>query len=76
MIRLAIIDHEKHCLYVEDVEESVIEEKYGGEEEAYIRDTYDLGEMWSWDFILMTDYFPSEGDYITVHFEDLVYAQL
>lgn len=37
MTRLAIIDHATHTLFIEDVSEEDLA-RYGGEEEAYIRD--------------------------------------
>lgn len=50
---LAIIDHMNHQLFIESVDEQVIEEKYNGEEEDYIRDKYEFGEdeLFSWDYI-------------------------
>lgn len=72
MTRIAIIDHETHTLFVEDVDEEILETKYGGEEEAYIKDNYTLGDNWSWDYIVDTCYTPIDGDSIDVEFEDLL----
>ena len=49
--RLVIIDHESHKAYIEDIDTEVLDEKYAGEEEAYIKDNYTLGENWSWDYV-------------------------
>ena len=72
MERIAIIDHDSHRLYVEDIDEEVLNEKYNGEEEAYIKDNYNL-ENFSWDFITETEYRPNDDyDPISVEFEDLL----
>lgn len=72
MERIAIIDHETHRLIIEDIDEEILESKYGGEEEAYIKDNYTLGNNWSWDYIVETTYFPIDWDGCEVDFEDLV----
>lgn len=72
MERIAIIDHEHHRLYIEDVDEEILNEKYNGEEEAYIKDNYDLGtDDYTWEYIVGTEY-PQTDDPITVEFSDLV----
>lgn len=71
MERIAIIDHDNHRLYVEDINEEVLNEKYNGEEEVYIRDNYSM-ENFSWDYITGTEFFPEDEDPITVDFEDLL----
>lgn len=72
MERIAIIDHDSHCLYVEDIDEEVLYEKYNGEEEDYIKDNYNL-KNFSWDFITETEYYPNDdNDPISVEFEDLL----
>lgn len=72
MRRIAIIDHNEHELLVEDINEQELEEKYGGSEQAYIDDNYDL-ENYSWDWITDTQYFEEgESDPIEVEFTDLV----
>ena len=55
MERIVIIDHETHILYVEDVSEEALA-KYNGEEEAYIRDNYNLEGDFSWDYIRGMEY--------------------
>ena len=60
MRRIAIIDHNEHELLIEDINEQELEEKYGGDEQAYIDDNYDL-ENYSWDWITTVSYFP-EGE--------------
>ena len=58
--RVAIIDHDNHKLFVEDIPNAEIE-KYGGEEE-YIKDNYYLGENWSWDYVVDATYFSEENE--------------
>ena len=41
MERLAIIDHDRHRLFIEDVNDEMLA-KYNGEEQAYIDDNYNL----------------------------------
>ena len=50
MERIAILDHDEHKLYVEDIDEDVLNNQYWGEEERYIRDNYDM-EHFSWEYI-------------------------
>jgi hypothetical protein len=71
MRRIAIIDHNEHDLIIEDINEQELEEKYGGDEQKYIDDNYDL-ENYSWDWITDTQYF-AEGDPdpMEVEFTDL-----
>jgi hypothetical protein len=49
--RIAIIDHDNHELIIEDINEQELEEKYGGDEQAYIDDNYYL-ENYSWDWVI------------------------
>lgn len=73
MRRIAIIDHNEHELLIEDINEQELEEKYGGDEQAYINDNYTFEGDYSWDWITDTQYF-EEGktDPIEVEFRDLV----
>ena len=68
--RLAIIDHETHRLYIEDVNEALIEQ-YGGEQE-YIDDKYTFKGDYSWDYITGCDYYPDDDEPIEVEFTDLL----
>lgn len=73
MERIAIIDHNEHKLFIEDIDEDVLQEKYHGEEEDYIKDNYALSDNWTWEFITSTVYyFGEEPDSIEVEFSDLV----
>jgi hypothetical protein len=67
MRRIAIIDHNEHSLYIEDIDEELLESKYGGDEQKYIDDMYDL-EKYSWDWIRDIEYLPqdNEGDFIEI----------
>ena len=70
MRRLAIIDHNAHTLFVEDVSEEALE-AYDGEEEAYIKDNYTFEGDFSWDWITDTEYIAeSETDPMDVEFTD------
>lgn len=59
--RVAIIDHDTHTLYVEDIDLDELEGKYQGEEEKYIADMYNL-KNFSWDFITAQCYTPADGE--------------
>lgn len=60
-IRLAIINHATHTLFVEDVEESEIEAA-GGEEE-FILENYNVQkDEFSWDYIVDAEYIPNDDD--------------
>jgi hypothetical protein len=71
--RIAIIDHNEHELLIEDINEQVLEEKYGGDEQAYINDNYTFEGDYSWDWITDTQYYPEDySDPIEIDFEDLI----
>lgn len=71
MKRLAIIDHENHALYIEDINEEILEGQYGGDEQLYIEDNYDLKE-YAWDWITDAQYFLEfEKTPIEINFEDI-----
>ena len=69
MRRIAIIDHNEHVLMVEDIPEDILEKEYGGDEQRYIDDNYDL-ENYSWDYITDAVYLPecNDGDFLDVNF--------
>jgi hypothetical protein len=72
MERIAILDHNEHKLYVEDIDEDVLNNQYWGEEERYIRDNYDM-EHFSWEYIGETLYFPEmDKDPVEVEFTKLI----
>lgn len=58
--RIAIIDHDNHRLFVEDIPEMTFA-KYNYDEQAYIDDNYTL-EHYSWDYITDAEYFPADND--------------
>ena len=58
MERLVIIDHARHEVFIEDVMEEDLE-KYGGDEEAYIKDNYTFEDTWSWDYVVGISYLPT-----------------
>lgn len=70
--RLAIIDHENHRLFIEDVDLDILEKNYHGEEEDYIKDNYTLSDNFSWEWIVVTEYTPIDEDTMDVEFTDLV----
>lgn len=73
MERIAIIDHEAHTLFVEDVDEEILKEKYNGEEEAYIKDNYCIHDNFSWDYITSAQYIPEceETEVYDIDFEQI-----
>ena len=73
MRRIAIIDHNEHELLIEDINEQELEEKYGGDEQAYINDNYTFEGDYSWDWITDTQYYPEgDPDPIEVEFKDFI----
>ena len=57
MARIAIIDHSAHELYVEDINDEVLNaEPYNGDEQAYIDDNYTFEGDYSWDYIVDSSY--------------------
>jgi hypothetical protein len=72
MRRLAIIDNMNHTLYVEDINEEILEGQYGGDEQLYIEDNYSLKE-YSWDWITETQYFPEfDKTPVEINFEEII----
>ena len=71
MRRIAIIDHTNHTLFIEDINEEILEGQYGGDEQMYIDDNYSLKD-YSWDWIIDAQYIPEfEKDPIEINFEDI-----
>lgn len=64
---LAIIDHDTHQLYVENVDEEMLEENYNGSEQEYINDNYSVSN-YSWDYIVNTEVYDDEGRVTGVDF--------
>ena len=70
-MRIAIIEHKSHTLYVEDINNEILEGQYGGDEQLYIDENYSL-EEYSWDYITDAQYFPeSEKTPIEINFKDI-----
>ena len=57
MTRIAIIDHESHSLFVEDIPDETLEQ-YNDEEESFIKATHPKLKNFSWDYITNTQYMP------------------
>ncbi len=71
MRRIVIIDHDRHTLFVEDINEEILEEQYGGDEQLYINDNYNV-KNYSWDWIIDTQYFQEhDKTLIEINFEEL-----
>ena len=62
MERLWIIDHSTHSVYFEDVDSDFLNERYNGEEEAYIEDNYTFDGDYSWDYVTDAMYVDVNGD--------------
>jgi hypothetical protein len=72
MTRIAIIDHDEHRLYVEDIPEDILEKQYGGDEQKYIDDNYDI-ENYSWDYITEGLFLPAgESDFCDIDFDTIL----
>ena len=72
MTRIAIIDHDEHRLYVEDIPEDILEKCYGGDEQKYIDDNYDI-ENYSWDYITEGLFLPAgESDFCDIDFNTIL----
>jgi len=72
MTRIAIIDHNEHRLYVEDIPEDILENQYGGDEQKYIDDNYDI-ENYSWDYITEGLFLPAgESDFCDIDFDTIL----
>lgn len=71
--RLAIIDHAQHTLFIEDVDVYILESKYGGEEEEYIKDNYNFEDGYSWDWIIDAEYIaPDNEDPIQLQIDEWI----
>lgn len=72
MTRIAIIDHDEHRLYVEDIPDDILEKCYGGDEQKYIDDNYDI-ENYSWDYITEGLFLPAgESDFCDIDFDTIL----
>lgn len=65
MTRIAVIDHSTHELYVEDINNELLNaEPYNGDVQAYIDDNYTFEGDYSWDYIVDASYEgENEGPY-------------
>ena len=72
MRRIAIIDHTNHTLFVEDIDEYELLNKYGDDEQKYIDDNYTFEGEYSWDWITSAQYFTNfDKTPIGINFEDI-----
>lgn len=70
-MRIVVIDHERHTLYVEDINDDILQGQYGGDVQLYIDDSYSA-ENYSWDYIVDTQYIPEDDKTpVEINFEDL-----
>lgn len=71
MRRIAIIDYTNHTLFVEDINEEILEGQYGGDVQLYI-DAHYYTENYSWDWIIDAEYIREFEKYsIEINFEDI-----
>ena len=57
MTRIGVIDHSTHELYVEDINDGLLNaEPYNGDVQAYIDDNYTFEGDYSWDYIVDSSY--------------------
>ena len=75
MRRIAIIDYTNHILFIEDINEEILEGQYGGDEQMYIDDNYSLKDYscdYSWDWITDAQYIPEfDKTPIEINFKDI-----
>ena len=70
-MRIVVIDHERHTLYVEDINDDILQGQYGGDVQLYIGDSYSA-ENYSWDYIVDTQYIPEDDKTpVEINFEEL-----
>ena len=71
MERIAILDHDEHSLYIEDIPDEVIDSPEWSGEEDYINANYDI-EHYSWDYITEALYLPEgENDFYEINFKGI-----
>jgi hypothetical protein len=71
MKRIAIINHATNTLFVEDINEEILEGQYNNDIEMYIHDNYYPTDDLSWGQINDAQYIPEfEKDPIEIDFED------
>jgi hypothetical protein len=70
MVRLAILDHAAHTLFIEDVADADLE-RYNGSEQDYIEDNYTFEGDYSWEYITDAEYIGEEDpDPTEIDFEN------
>ena len=57
MERIAILDHDNHTLFIEDIPDEMLDSPEWDGEESYILNNYDI-ERFSWEFITDAYYYP------------------
>ena len=57
---------------VEDIPDDILKKKYGGDEQKYIDDNYDI-ENYSWDYITESLFLPAgEYDFYDIDFDTIL----
>jgi hypothetical protein len=70
-MEIAVIDHDSHTLYVEDINDDILQGQYGGDEQLYIDDNYSI-KNYSWDYIVDTQYLPEDDKTpLEINYEEL-----
>jgi hypothetical protein len=71
MKRIAIINHTTDTLFVEDINEEILEGQYNNDIEMYVHDNYYPSDDLSWGYISDAQYIPEfEKDPIEIDFEE------
>ena len=72
MKRIAIINHATQTLFVEDINEEILDGQYNNDIEMYVHDNYYSTDNLSWGQINDAQYITEfEKDPIEINFEDI-----
>lgn len=72
MKRIAILDHDSHCLFVEDVSNDTLKNHYNDDMKAYIEDSYTFNGAYSWEYINDAEYLREEDKMpIEIDFDEI-----
>ena len=70
MLRIAILDHDKRKLFVEEINDDLLNKVYGDNIERYIKYNHSIAN-YSWEYISRAIYVNENNTSIDIHFEDI-----